>query len=270
MPSASAKRDLFRALHIPGDPLMMPNPWDIGSAKVLAGLGAKALATTSAGHAFTIGKPDMGKVTADEAFAHAEDIVAATDLPVNADFENGYGADPDIAAATVRRAAGIGLAGCSIEDTDMDSEGPGAYAFDLTIARARACIAVARETGIVLTLRADGYMNRAYDEEEAIRRCEAFAELGADVIYAPLVKPETVKRLAALGPPVNVIGVHKMAAHSVAEIGAMGAARISIGSGLARITHQAILDAGRAMMDGDLTPLQGAASGDEIDGMLVR
>ena len=263
------KRDAFRALHVPDDPLLMPNPWDIGSAKVLAGLGARALATTSAGHAFTIGKPDMGRVTPDEAFGHAADIVGATDLPVNADLENGYGADPETAAATVRWAAEVGLAGCSIEDTDMESEGPGAYAFDLTVERAKACIAAARETGIVLTLRADGFMNRAYDADEAVRRCEAFAELGADVIYAPLVKPETVKRLAMLGPPVNVIGVHKMAALSVAEIGALGAARISIGSGLARVTHQALLDAGRAMMTGDLTPLQGAASGDEVDGYLV-
>jgi len=269
MPSASEKRDNFRALHLPGDPVLMPNPWDIGSAKVLAGLGAKALATTSAGHAFTIGKPDMGRVTADEAFAHAEEIVAATDLPVNADFENGYGAAPDVAAATVRQAAEIGLAGCSIEDTALES-GTDAYDFNLTVERAKACVAAARESGIVLTLRADGYMNRAYDEDEAVRRCEAFAEAGADVIYAPLVKPETVKRLARIGPPVNVIGVHKMAAHSVAEIGAMGAARISIGSGLARVTHQAILDAGRAMLAGDLTPLQGAASGDEVDGLLNR
>lgn len=268
MPSASEKRDTFRALHIPGDPLVMPNPWDIGSAKVLAGLGAKALATTSAGHAFTIGKPDMGRVTPKEAFAHAEDIVAATDLPVNADFENGYGADPDTAAATVRRAAEIGLAGCSIEDTALES-GTGAYDFDLTVERAKACVAAARDSGLVLTLRADGFMNRAYDADEAVRRCEAFAEAGADVIYAPLVTPETVKRLARIGPPVNVIGVHKMAGLSVAEIGALGAARISIGSGLVRVTHQAILDAGRAMLAGDLTPLQGAASGEEIDGFLT-
>lgn len=265
--NAAEKRDLFRRLHVPGDPLLMPNPWDVGSAKVLAGLGAKALATTSAGHAFTIGKPDMGRVTADEAFAHAEDIVAATDLPVNADFENGYGADPEVAAQTVRRAAEIGLAGCSIEDTDMQADAA-AYDFGLTVERAKACVAAARESGIVLTLRADGYMNRAYDEDEAVRRCAAFAEAGADVIYAPLVKPETVRRLSRIGPPVNVIGVHKMAALSVAEIGALGAARISIGSGLARVTHQVILDAGRAMMAGDLTPLQGAASADEVDGFL--
>lgn len=269
MPSASEKRDLFRALHVPGDPLMMPNPWDIGSAKVLVGLGAKALATTSAGHAFTIGKPDMGKVMADEAFAHAADIVAVTDLPVNADFENGYGVDPETAAATVRRAAEIGLAGCSIEDTDMESDGPGAYAFDLTMERAKACVAAARESGIVLTLRADGYMNRAYDAEEAIRRCEAFAEIGTDVIYAPLMKPEMTKRLAKIGPPVNVLAVGKMASHSVAEMGALGAARISVGSALSRLTHKVILEAGAAMLGGDLTPLMAAPKGDSVDGYLI-
>lgn len=269
MPSASEKRDLFRALHIPGDPLVMPNPWDIGSAKVLAALGARALATTSAGHAFTIGKPDMGRVTADEAFAHAEDIVAASDLPVNADFENGYGTDPDTAAATVRRAAEIGLAGCSIEDTDMDSDGPGAYAFDLTMERAKACVAAAKESGIVLTLRADGYLTRAYDADEAIRRCQAYAEIGADVIYAPLLKPEMAKRLAEIGPPVNVLAVGKMSEYSVAELGGLGAARISVGSALARLTHKVILEAGAAILSGDLTPLLEAPKGGMVDDYLV-
>lgn len=267
--NAAEKRDLFRSLHTPGDPLIMPNPWDVGSAKVLAGLGAKALATTSSGHAYTIGKPDMGRVTADEAFAHAADIVAATALPVNADFENGYGADPDIAAATVRRAAEIGLAGCSIEDTDMESVGPGAYGFDLTMERAKACVAAAKDTGIVLTLRADGYMNRAYDADEAIRRCEAFAEIGADVIYAPLMKPETTRRLAEIGPPVNVLGVGRMAELSVADLGAMGAARISVGSALARLTHKVTLEAGAAILGGDLTSLLEAPKGGAVDQYLT-
>ncbi len=151
----------------------------------------------------------------------------------------------------------------------MENDGPGAYAFDLAMERAKACAAAAKESGIVLTLRADGYMNRAYDADEAIRRCEAFAEVGADVIYAPLMKPEMTKRLAEIGPPVNVLAVGKMAAHSVAELGALGAARISVGSALSRLTHKVILEAGAAMLGGDLTPLMAAPKGDAVDDYLV-
>lgn len=262
------KRDAFRALHVPGDPLVMPNPWDIGSAKVLAGLGAKALATTSAGHAFTIGKPDMGRVTADEAFAHAEAIVGATDLPVNADFENGYGAAPETAAATVRRAAEIGLAGCSIEDTDLP--GTGAYDFGLMVERAAACAEAARSSGIVLTLRADGYLTRAYDAAEAVRRCAALAEAGADVIYAPFVPEQTLREICAIGTPVNALAAGKFAALSRADYADIGVARISIGGALARVTHKTIIDAGRAILDdGDFSSLKLSATGAEVDPFLV-
>ena len=265
--TAAEKRAHFRALHRPGDAFVMPNPWDIGSAKVLAALGAKALATTSAGHAFTIGKPDQGRVTAEEAFAHAEAIVAATDLPVSADFENGYGATPEQVAATVRRAAEIGLAGCSIEDADL--QGEGAYGFEATMARAEAAIEAARESGIVLTLRADGYMNRHYDEAEALRRVEAMAAAGADVIYAPLVSADAIRAMTAMGALVNALVTARDAGATQADFAAMGVARISIGSSLARVTHGAIVNAGRAMLqDGDFTAFRAAASGDEVDRLL--
>ncbi|MEM7267676.1 MAG: isocitrate lyase/phosphoenolpyruvate mutase family protein [Pseudomonadota bacterium] len=263
----SEKRAAFRALHVPGDPLIMPNPWDVGSTKVMTSLGAKALATTSAGHAFTIGKPDQGFVTAAEAFAHAAEVVAATDLPVNADFENGYGPAPEDAAGTVRRAAEIGLAGCSIEDADL--QGEGSYGFDDAMARAHACIAAAKESGIVLTLRADGYMNRHYDAEEALRRMRAFAEAGADVIYAPLVKDDVLKAMAETGTPVNALMTARDAGRPASDFAALGLARLSIGSTIARVTHQAMLDASRGAIVGDFSTFTNAASGDEVDALLT-
>lgn len=270
MMTVDEKRAAFRALHRPGDPVLMPNPWDLGSARVLAALGAKAVATTSSGHAFTLGRPDMGHVARDEALEHAAAIVGAVDLPVNADLENGYGADPEIAAETVRLAAAAGLAGCSIEDTVLPG-GTAAYPLDLALARARACVAAARESGIVLTLRADGFLTRAYDADEALRRCAAFAEAGADVIYAPLVPVETLKAMAKIGAPVNALAAGKMARHSVADYAAMGVARISVGGALARYAQAALIDAGRLMLEtGDLTPLTRGAPGPEVDALLAK
>lgn len=257
----------FRALHVPGDPFVIPNPWDLGSARVLAGLGAKALATTSSGHAFTLGRPDMGNVSRDEALEHAAAIVSATDLPVNGDFENGYGADPETVAETVRMAAEAGLAGVSIEDTDLP--GKGAYAFDHALARIEAAIEAARATDIVLCARADGWLTRAYDEAEAVRRCRAFAEAGAEVIYAPLVGEATLRELCAIGAPVNMLGVGPMSKLSVAQLGEIGAARISVGGALARLTQTTLLNAARAMLDGgDLSALGQAAPASEIEAFL--
>ncbi|MGB0507253.1 MAG: isocitrate lyase/PEP mutase family protein [Pikeienuella sp.] len=274
MATVEEKRTEFRALHVPGDPLVMPNPWDLGSARLFDAMGAKAMATTSSGHAFTIGLPDMGHVTAEQAFAHAAEIVGCTELPVNADFENGYGAAPEAAAATVRRAAEIGLAGCSIEDTDLP--GPsltevGAYGFSDAMERAEACIAVAKESGIVLTLRADGFMNGAYDEAEALRRTKAFAGLGADVVYAPLVSMEALAEMSGYGVPVNALITRRDATQPLSAFAEAGAARISIGGSLARVTHQVIMDAAKAMMgQGDFSILKGAASGDAVDELLIR
>lgn len=176
----------FRALHIKGDPLLMVNVWDGGSAKMMAAMGAKALATSSAAHAFTLGRPDGGTLTRDEALAHAQDIVSATPLPVQGDFENGFGDDPDTCAETVRMAAEIGLAGICIEDTALPDQT--AYDFDLAVERIAAAAAAARGLGhdFVLTARADGILTGAYDTDEAIRRLLAFEAAGADCLYAPL------------------------------------------------------------------------------------
>ncbi len=259
----------FRALHRPGQPLLMPNPWDLGSARVLAALGAEALATTSSGHAFTLGRPDMGRVSRDEALEHAAAICGAVNVPVNGDLENCYAREPDRAAETIGLAAKAGLAGCSIEDTDLP--GSDAYPFDLALARVVAAVAAAREAGIVLTARADGFLTKAYDTAEAVRRCRAFAEAGADVIYAPLVPVETLEEICRIGPPVNALAAGKFAEIPVAEYARMGVARISIGGALARATHRLIVDAGRAMLEqGDLTPLTRTAGAAEIDPLLEK
>lgn len=257
----------FRALHNPGDPFVMPNPWDQGSARVLAALGAKALATTSSGHAFTLGRPDMGTVSRDEALAHAREICTSVDQPVNGDFENCYGRAPEVVAETVRLAADAGLAGVSVEDTDLP--GTGAYDFALAVERVAAGVEAARAANIVLTARADGWMNRSYDAAEALKRCAAFAEAGAEVVYAPLVKPDVLRELCQIGPPVNALAAGKMAEISRDEYAEIGVARISIGGALARLTHQTIVDAANAMLGrGDLSPLTSSAAGDDIDTLL--
>ena len=198
----------FRDLHQPGNPFVLANAWDLGSARLLAATGAKAIASTSAGHAFTLGRPDMGHVTRDEALSHARDLIDATPLPVSGDLENGYGHTPLDVAETVKAAAAVGLAGCCIEDTALPSEAP--YEFDLAVERVEAGVAAAKalENDFVLTVRADGWMNRQYDFAEALKRAKAFEAAGADVIYIPLLKDleqvETVCR--EIKAPVNVLG----------------------------------------------------------------
>ncbi len=257
----------FLALHVPGRPVVMPNPWDIGSAKVMAGLGAKALATTSSGHGFTLGLRDGGQIAREVALQHAADLCAAVDVPVNGDFENGFGDSPEIVAETVRLAAEAGLAGVSVEDTAVPTTD--SYPFDLALARIEAAVAAARSVGIVLTARADGWLLRNYDQAEALRRCEAFAEAGADVLYAPLIDAETNRALAATGVPINILAAGAMRDLTAEQMGALGAARISIGGGLARVTQQVIVDGTRAMlMQGDFTILKRAANAAEIDEFL--
>ena len=259
----------FRALHVPGTPLMMPNPWDIGSAKVMAGLGAQALATTSSGYGFTRGLRDGGQMTRDQALQHAAEICAAVDVPINGDFENGFGHDPETVAETVKLAAEAGLAGVSIEDTALPKTG--SYPFDEALARVEAAVSAARAAGIVLTARADGWLMKSYDQAEALRRCRAFARAGADVIYAPLVDADTTRALAATGTPVNLLAAGDMRDLNTEQIGALGVARISIGGGLARVTQQVTINATRAMLErGDFTALKGAVNLAEVEALLDR
>jgi len=167
-------------------PLLLPNPWDVGSAKLLASLGFEALATTSSGFAATLGRLD-GSVTRDEALGHAAAIVAATDLPVSADLEHGFADDPEAVAETVRRAIQIGLAGCSIEDSTGDEDGPPIYDPGLAVARIEAAAEVAHAgpVHLVLTARAENYLHGRPDLRDTIRRLQAYQEAGADVLFAP-------------------------------------------------------------------------------------
>ncbi len=261
----------FRALHRPGDPFILANAWDIGSARMLARMGAQAIGTSSAAHAFTLGRPDMGQVTRDEALAHAQDLIAAVSVPVSGDFENGFGDDPDSCADTVRLSAEIGLAGISIEDTALPAATP--YEFELAVDRIRAAASAARALpgDFVLVARADGIMNGQYDIEQALARLRAFDDAGADCLYAPIPASfdDLARICAATGKPVNALAAGPYTKFSRADYARIGVARISLGSALARATQRVILDAGHAMFgDGDFTPLSVSVSGDEIDTML--
>lgn len=263
------RHQAFADLHAAGC-FVLPNPWDAGSAKMLASLGARALATSSAAHAFTLGRAD-GQVTRDEALAHAEALVAATPLPVSGDFEDGFGAAPEAVADTIRLAAEAGLSGCSFEDINGATRT--AYPFDLAVERVTAAAAAARALGqpFVFCARADGVMTGAYDMAEGLRRLRAFAQAGADAVYLPLPPDLAALQavLAATDKPVNVLAAGFVKGMTVAALAALGVRRISTGSQIARLTHAAIRDAGRAMLqDGSFAPLAGTAPGDEIDGML--
>ncbi len=263
----------FRELHKPGDPFTLANAWDLGSTKVLTALGAQAIGTTSNGHAFTLGRPDMGNVSRDEALAHAQDIVSVTHLPVSGDFENGYGDTPEDVAETVRLSAEIGLAGISIEDTNMADIG--FYEFDLAVERIKAGVSASRALGrdFVFVARADGIMNGRYNTDEALRRLRAFDEAGADCLYAPL--PPTMEELrricASTDKPVNALAVGPFAEVRRAEFAAAGVARISLGSGLARVTQAALINAAKHILsDGDFSDIVNAAPGKEVEDLLVE
>lgn len=265
----------FRALHRPGNPFILANAWDRGSARLLAALGAEAIGTTSAGFAFTLGLPDGARITRDEALAHAEALVAATPLPVSADLENGYAEGPEGVAETVRLACEAGLAGLSIEDTALPEQG--AYPFDLALERVRAAAGAARALprDVVLVARADGVMTGAYDLAEGIRRLQAFEAAGADCLYLPM--PASMAEVAlvcrSVSAPVNALAAGPFARHTRAEFAGAGVARISLGSALARATHRVIVDAGRAMFgEGSFAPLLRGPEGGgaAIDALLGR
>ncbi len=259
----------FRALHKPGNPFVLANAWDAGSARVLAALGAQAIGTTSAGHAFTLGKPDMGHVSRDEALAHASDLIAVTSLPVSGDFENGFGEAPDVVAETIRLSCEAGLAGCSIEDTALPDTS--AYAFDLAVERIAAAVSAARALprDFFLLARADGVMNGVYDTDEAIRRIQAFEAAGADGVYVPL--PPDMDALArvcaSVSVPVNALAAGRFTQVSRAAFAEIGIARISLGSALARATHKTLIDAAKAVMEGDFSQV-GGIGGDAVDALL--
>lgn len=262
----------FHDLHQSGC-FVIPNPWDMGSAKMMAASGAVALATSSAAFAFTLGRPDMGGVSREEALKHAEDIVRATPLPVSGDFENGFADAPDDVAETIRLAAEVGLSGCSIEDTQM-IEGNPAYGFELAVERIRAASDAARSLShpFVLCARADGVMNGVYDLDEGIRRIRAFEDAGADLLYIP-VPPgvEELRRvLQSVSKPVNALAAGPLIELTVPDFADMGVRRISLGSMIARVTHAAIAEQMAAIIgEGRFSGLSVAASGSRINAMLT-
>jgi 2-methylisocitrate lyase-like PEP mutase family enzyme len=247
----SDKVETFRALHT-GEPFIIPNPWDAGSARVLAGLGYKALATTSSGFAFTLGRRDGG-VTLEEAVENGRAIDAATPLPVSIDMENGYGPDP---AAAVRAAREAGLAGGSIEDYDRDADR--IYPLEEAVERVRAAVEAAAGA-FVLTARAENLLHGVPDLDDTIARLQAYGEAGADVLYAPgLRDTEQVRAVcSSVDKPVNVLA---HAGLSIADIVGAGGQRISVGGALTWAAIHAFADAAEALLrDGDTSGLKGSA-----------
>lgn len=263
---------VLRGLHRPGNPFVLANAWDAGSARVLAALGAQAIGTTSAGHAFTLGRPDAGHVSRDVALAHAEALVAATPLPVSGDLENGYGPAPEEVAETVRLAAEVGLAGCSIEDTDLP--GAGAYERDHAMERIRAGAAAARALprDFVLVARADGMLTGTYGLDEAIARIRGYEAAGADCVYVPLPgdREALARVVEAVTVPVNALAAGPLSRLSRDEFAAVGVGRISLGGVLARVTHRAMVDAARVILADGIFDRYPTAPGLEIDELLMR
>ena len=251
MATQQQKAEEFRALH-EGEPFLMPNPWDAGTAKVLAALGFKALATTSAGFAFTLGRLD-GHVTLDEVIDHTRVLDRATSLPVSVDLENGYGAGPEDAARAVVMVAQAGAVGGSIEDYDP---GDGLYGIEHATERVAAAAESAARLGFpfMLTARAENHIRRNPDLDDTIARLQAYERAGADVLYAPGLRGDEIRAVcAATSRPVNVLALPGM---SIGEIVEAGARRISVGSGLTWVAVGAMAESAKAMRDGgDLSSL---------------
>lgn len=243
------KGKLFRALHARNGAFIIPNPWDIGTARLLARLGFEALATTSAGHAFSMGQTD-GTITRDEALAHAAAIASATDLPVSADLENGFGDSPETAAETITTAAKTGIVGASIEDTSR-SAGQGPYEIDHAAERVRAAAEAAHTLPFpfTLTARAENYLLGKPDLHDTIRRLQAFQEAGADVLYAPglKAKEDIAAVVQSVDRPVNVIMGLQGVRLTLDELSALGVKRVSVGSALSRAALGAFLRAAEEM-----------------------
>ena len=244
--SQSEKAQRFKALHERPGAFVIPNPWDAGTARILTGMGFEALTTTSAGLAFTLGRQDNhGAVTREETLDNAKAIVDATELPVAADLENGFGDSPEACAETILLAAEVaGLVGGSIEDSTGDSRRP-IYDFAHSIERVAAAVEAARSLPFpfILVGRAENLLHGRLDLDDTLRRLQAYEKAGADMLFAPgLIKPQDIKLVcSSLRKPVNVIMGFQSANYSVAELAALGVKRISVGSALSRAALGAML-----------------------------
>jgi 2-methylisocitrate lyase-like PEP mutase family enzyme len=249
MPTHAELADRFLALHRETGPLLMPNPWDVGSARLLESLGFAALATTSSGFAASLGRMD-GSVTRDEAVAHGGAIASAVGVPVSADLENCFADDPAGVAATVRMALEAGLSGCSVEDYTTKPEDP---IYELGLARERVAAAAEVAHGgpvhLVLTARAEGHLHGHNDLDATIARLQAYQESGADVLFAPGVwdLDDTRRVISSVDLPVNVLV--RAGSPVVSELAAAGVARISVGGGFAWAAIAGLVEAGRELLE---------------------
>jgi len=267
MSTTAEKCRTYRQLHESGC-FVIPNPWDVGSARYLQGLGFKALASTSAGFAFTKGLAD-GAVSRDMMLDHLKELCAATDVPINADFEGGYADDPDAVSENVRLCIATGVAGLSIEDSTTDPNIP-LYDFDLALKRVKAARAAVDKAGgqVVFTARSEGFIRNRPDLDETVRRLKAFADAGADCLYAPGIKTreQIAAVVKAVAPkPINFL-MASATEFSVNDLAAMGVRRISVGGTLARVAWTAVTRVAREIMqDGKFTGFNGTVSNPELN-----
>jgi 2-methylisocitrate lyase-like PEP mutase family enzyme len=275
MPTQAEKAATFRALHARPGAFIMPNPWDTGTARLLASLGFEALATTSLGVANSLGRPDgAGVVSRAEVIANCRTIADATDLPVNADLENGYADEPRAAAEIIRLASQAGMVGGSIEDATGDPARP-IYDFALAVERVAAAVEVARALPVpfLLTARAENLIHGRLDLDDTIKRLQAFEKAGADVLYAPGLRDLTTIRtvVSAVSRPVNVVMSHIDPAITAAELAAAGVKRISVGGSLSRLALAAFLRGAREMKEtGGFTWSRDTVTGKELKGIFAR
>jgi len=268
----AAKRRTFRQLHESGC-FVIPNPWDVGSARFLQSLGFKALATTSSGFAWSSGRPDSS-LSRDAVLAHLRDIVAATELPVNADFESGYAPDPQGVTESVRLAIETGVAGLSIEDATGDAANP-LHDIDTAVARLRAARTAIDQAGgdTLLIGRAENFIAGRPDLDDTIKRLQAYAAAGADCLYAPGIRTreQIAAVVAAVAPkPVNLL-VGSASDLTLQDIAALGVRRVSVGGALARSAWGGFMRAARGIAEhGRFDGFRDAASGDELDAFFTR
>jgi 2-methylisocitrate lyase-like PEP mutase family enzyme len=270
MPTQADKATLFRALHAQPTAFLIPNPYDAGTARLLALLGFQALATTSAGFAFTLGRRD-NKVARDEMIAYVGAVASAVDLPVSADLENGYGDAPATAAETIRLAAAAGVVGGSIEDATYRTEAP-LYDLPFAVERLRAAVEAARSLPFpfTLTARAEGYLWGRPDIKDIIQRLQAYQDAGADVLFAPGVvsKQDIAAVVSSVDRPVNVLMSSPSGPLSLAELSELGVKRVSVGSALARAALGAFLRAARELREqGTFTWLADTANFRELSAL---
>jgi len=270
MTSPSEKAMIFRSLHQRPTAFIIPNPWDIGAARILAHLGFEALATTSSGFAFSIGKCD-GTVGRERMIAHVSEIARATDLPVSADLENGYGDSPETAAETIRLAAAAGVVGGSIEDSTGNADAP-IYDKQHAADRIRAAAEAARSLPFpfTLTARAENYLHGRPDLADTIARLQAYQEAGADVLYAPglATKDDIAAVVRSVDRPINVLVGLGSVPLTLSELSALGVRRVSTGSALCRAALGAFLRAARELREhGTFNYVKDAANSREISAM---